>query len=387
MTFNKRMQLIKPGMLHKFLEISSNPDILSLSIGEPDFATPYHIRQAGIDAIEAGKTFYTPSKGLLGLRKEIANFYSRKYSLSYDPATEILTTIGASEGIEMALRCLLNEGDEVIVVGPAYLSYEPLILMAGAQLVTVNTTAETKFRLTASALKEKLTDKTKIIVLNYPNNPTGAIMTLADYEDLAEVLVDKDIYIISDEIYSELNYTNEPHASLAQIDAMKEKTIVLNGFSKAYSMTGWRLGYMLATKELIDLFVKYHQNAILCPPTISQFAGIEALKNGDEDIENMRNEYDMRRRYAVDKLNAMGLTVSNPDGAFYLFVDVKTKTGLSSEEFCNQLLETQKVALIPGIGFGEAGEGFIRFSYCYSLEHIKEAIRRLELFITELNKG
>lgn len=385
MTFNKRMQLIKPGMLHKFLEISSNPDILSLSIGEPDFATPYHIRQAGIDAIEAGKTFYTPSKGLLGLRKEIANFYSRKYNLSYDPATEILTTIGASEGIEMALRCLLNEGDEVIVVGPAYLSYEPLILMAGAQLVTVNTTAETKFRLTASALKEKLTDKTKIIVLNYPNNPTGAIMTLADYQDLAEVLVDKDIYIISDEIYSELNYTNEPHASLAQIETMKEKTIVLNGFSKAYSMTGWRLGYMLATKELIDLFVKYHQNAILCPPTVSQFAGIEALKNGDEDIDNMRNEYDMRRRYAVDKLNAMGLTVSNPDGAFYLFVDVKTKTGLSSEEFCNQLLETQKVALIPGIGFGEAGEGFIRFSYCYSLEHIKEAIRRLELFIQKLN--
>lgn len=384
MTFNKRMQLIKPGMLHKFLEISSNPDILSLSIGEPDFATPYHIRQAGIDAIEAGKTFYTPSKGLLGLRKEIANFYSRKYNLSYDPATEILTTIGASEGIEMALRCLLNEGDEVIVVGPAYLSYEPLILMAGAKLVTVNTAAETKFRLTASALKEKLTDKTKIIVLNYPNNPTGAIMTLADYQDLAEVLVDKDIYIISDEIYSELNYTNEPHASLAQIDAMKEKTIVLNGFSKAYSMTGWRLGYMLAAKELIDLFVKYHQNAILCPPTISQFAGIEALKNGDEDIDNMRNEYNMRRRYAVDKLNAMGLTVSNPDGAFYLFVDVKTKTGLSSEDFCNQLLESQKVALIPGIGFGEAGEGFIRFSYCYSLEHIKEAIRRLEIFILEL---
>lgn len=385
MTFNKKMQLIKPGMLHKFLEISSNPDILSLSIGEPDFATPWHIRQAGIDAIEAGKTFYTPSKGLLSLRKEITNFYSRKYNLSYDPATEVLTTIGASEGIEMALRCLLNEGDEVIVVGPAYLSYEPLIIMAGAKLVTVDTTAKTKFRLTADALKEKLTDKTRIIVLNYPNNPTGAIMTLSDYEELSKVLVDRDIYVISDEIYSELNYTNEPHASLAQIEGMKEKTIVLNGFSKAYSMTGWRLGYMLATKELIDLFVKYHQNAILCPPTISQFAGIEALKNGDEDIENMRSEYDTRRRYAVEKLNNMGLTVSNPDGAFYLFVDVKTKTGLSSEDFCNRLLESQKVALIPGIGFGEAGRDFIRFSYCYSLEHIKEAIRRLELFLPELH--
>ncbi len=382
---NQKMRLLKPGMLHKYLEISSNPDILSLSIGEPDFATPWHIRQAGIDAIEAGKTFYTPSKGLLSLRKEITAFYERKYHLSYDPQTEVLTTIGASEGIEMALRTLLNEGDEVIVVAPAYLSYEPLILMAGAKVVTVDTIAEDGFRLKADRLLEKITDKTRVIVLNYPNNPTGAIMTLADYEALADVLEDKDIYVISDEIYSELNYTEHPHASIAQIPSMKDKTIVLNGFSKAYSMTGWRLGYILANKELIDFFVKYHQNAILCPPTVSQFAGIEALKNGDSDIDSMREEYDIRRRYAVDKLNNMGLTVSNPDGAFYLFVDVQSKTGLKSNEFCEKLIESQKVALIPGIGFGEAGEGFIRFSYCYSLEHIKEAIRRLEIFVQELS--
>ncbi len=381
---NNKMHLLKPGMLHKYLEISSNPDILSLTIGEPDFPTPYHIREAGIKAIEDGKTFYTPSKGLLSLRKEIANFYERSYHLTYDPTSEILTTIGASEGIELALRTLLNEDDEVIVVGPAYLSYEPLILMAGAKVIEVQTSSQDGFKLKADILKDNITDKTRIIVLNYPNNPTGAIMTLDDYIELEKVLVDKEIYVISDEIYSELNYTGLPHASMAQIPSMKEKTIVLNGFSKAYSMTGWRLGYILAHKDLIDLFVKYHQNAILCPPTISQFAGIEALKNGDSDIEHMRSQYDMRRRYAVDKLNSMGLTVSNPDGAFYLFTNVKEKTGLDSETFCEQLLESQKVAVIPGIGFGETGRDFIRFSYCYSLEHIKEALEKIEVFLKQL---
>lgn len=374
------MHLLKPGMLHKYLEISSNPDILSLSIGEPDFQTPYHIKEAAIQAIHEGKTFYTPSKGLLTLRKEISHFYERKYQMSYDPQTEILTTIGASEGIELAIRTLSNDGDEIIVVGPAYLSYEPLVLMAGATLVTVATKAEDGFKLKAYDLKKVITDKTRMLILNYPNNPTGAIMTLDDYKALEEVLIDKDIYIVSDEIYSELNYTGL-HASIAQLPSMKEKTIVLNGFSKSYSMTGWRLGYILAHKELIDTFVKYHQNAILCPPTISQFAGIEALKNGDSDIDHMREEYAMRRRYALDKLNSMGLTCANPQGAFYLFANVYEKTGLTSEAFCDQLLESQKVAVIPGIAFGESGKHFIRFSYCYSLEHIKEALKRMEDFL------
>lgn len=379
-SINQNMLKLKEGMLHKYLDLASNPKILSLSIGEPDFATPYHIRQAAIDAIEQGKTFYTPAKGLLGLRKEIADFYERKYHLSYDPTTEIMTTVGASEAIEVAIRTLLNPGDEVILVTPAYLSYEPLILMAGGTVVTVDTYEKDGFKLTAEALKSKLSHKTRLIILNYPNNPTGAIMTHEDYLALSEVLKDKDIHIISDEIYSELNYTKK-HASLAHIDALKDKVIVLNGFSKTYSMTGWRLGYILASKELIDLFVKYHQNAILCPPTISQFAGLEALKHGDEDIEMMREEYDSRRRYALDKLNAMGLTCPNPQGAFYLFANVKEKTGMSSTEFCDALLREKSVAVIPGIAFGPAGNDYIRFSYCYSLEHIKEALERIQSFI------
>jgi len=380
---NQSMLLLKPGMLHKYLELASNPEILSLSIGEPDFQTPYHIRQAAIETIEQGKTFYTPAKGLLGLRKEIASFYDRKYGLSYDPNTQIMATIGASEAIELSLRTLLNEGDEVIIIGPAYLSYEPLILMTGAHVVTVDTYEQDAFKLCGKALEAKITDKTRLIVLNYPNNPTGAIMTHEDYADIARVLKDKDIMVISDEIYSELNYT-KTHASLAHQPGMKDKVIILNGFSKTYAMTGWRLGYILATQELIELFVKYHQNAILCPPTISQFAGLEALKNGDEDIEMMRDEYDMRRRLALDKLNSLGLTCPNPEGAFYLFMNVKKRTGLGSEAFCEALLKEKKVALIPGNAFGPSGEGYVRFSYCYSLAHIKEALVRIESFIQSI---
>jgi aminotransferase len=381
-TINTNMLKLKEGMLHKYLDLASDPNILSLSIGEPDFATPYHIRQAAIDAIEQGKTFYTPAKGLLSLRKEISDFYQRKYQLSYDPSTEIMSTVGASEAIELAIRTLLNPGDEVIVVNPAYLSYEPLILMAGGTLVTVDTYETDGFKLKAENLKAKLSLKTRLIILNYPNNPTGAIMTLQDYIELSQVLKDFTGHIISDEIYSELNYTKN-HASLAHIEGFKEKVIILNGFSKTYSMTGWRLGYILATKELIDLFVKYHQNAILCPPTLSQFAGIEALKHGDEDIEHMREEYDSRRRYALDKLNGLGLTCPNPQGAFYLFANVKKRTSLNSTEFCDQLLESQKVAVIPGIAFGPLGDDYIRFSYCYSLEHIKEALERIEKFVSK----
>lgn len=380
---NQNMTKLKEGMLHKYLELSGNPDILSLSIGEPDFLTPYHIRQAAMDIIEKGKTCYTPAKGMLALREEISQYYQRKYNLNYDAKTEVMVTVGASEGIELAIRTLLNPGDEVILVAPAYLSYEPLVLMAGGQIVFVETEAKDGFKLTADKLQSKLTDKTRLIILNYPNNPTGAIMTHDDYAELVPLLKDKDLYIISDEIYSELNYTLS-HASVAHHPEIKDKVIILNGFSKTYAMTGWRLGYLLAPSELINVFIKYHQNVILCPPTISQYAGIEALKNGDEDIEMMRKEYDVRRRYALEKLNQIGLHCPNPQGAFYLFANVKDRTGLSSTEFCDALLQQQQVAVIPGIAFGPAGQDFIRFSYCYSLEHIKEALNRIERFVDSL---
>jgi aminotransferase len=382
--FNKNMARLKEGMLHKYLELSSRSDILSLSIGEPDFLTPYHIRQVAIDAIEQGKTFYTPAKGFLALRQEISHYYQRKYQLSYDPNTEIMVTVGASEGIEVAIRTLLNPGDEVLIIEPAYLSYEPLVVMAGAKAIYIKTNAEDGFKLTADMLRKAINEKTRLLVLNYPNNPTGAIMTYEDYAGLVEVLKDYPIHIISDEIYSELNYTH-PHASLAHFPELKDRVIVINGFSKTYAMTGWRLGYLLASKELIHEFIKYHQIIILCPPTIAQFAGIEALKNGDEDIIMMRDEYDLRRRYALEKLNEIGLSCSSPQGAFYVFANVKKATGLESVAFCDALLEQQKVAVIPGIAFGEAGRDFIRFSYCYSLDHIKEAIRRMELFVKSFN--
>lgn len=368
-------------MLTKYLDLASDPSVLSLSIGEPDFQTPYHIRQAGIEAIEQGKTFYTPSKGLLSLRKEIADFYQRKYGLSYDPASEIIVTIGASEAIEVALMTLLNPGDEVILVSPSYLSYEPLVIMCGGTVVNVETRECEGFKLTAEALKAKLTDKTRLIILNYPNNPTGSIMTSSDYAEIADVIRGKDIHVLSDEIYSELNYT-KVHASLAQVDGMRDQVVVINGFSKTYAMTGWRLGYICASSEMTAYLAKHHQNAVMTAPTISQFAAIEALRNGDEDIERMRDEYDMRRRYIVERLNAIGLSCTEPKGAFYVFANIQ-KTGYTSEAFCDALLESKKVALIPGNAFGKSGEGYIRLSYCYSLAHIMDALKRLEDFLQE----
>lgn len=376
---NQRVHLLPKSMLTKYLDLASDPSVLSLSIGEPDFQTPYHIRQAGIEAIEQGKTFYTPSKGLLSLRKEIADFYQRKYGLSYDPASEIIVTIGASEAIEVALMTLLNPKDEVILVSPSYLSYEPLVIMCGGTVVNVETRECEGFKLTAEALKAKLSDKTRLIILNYPNNPTGSIMTLSDYAEIAEVIRGKDIHVLSDEIYSELNYT-KVHASLAQIEGMRDQVVVINGFSKTFAMTGWRLGYICANAEMTAYLAKHHQNAVMTAPTISQFAAIEALRNGDEDIERMRDEYDMRRRYIVQRLNAIGLSCYEPQGAFYVFANIQ-KTGYSSEEFCDALLENKRVALIPGNAFGKSGEGYIRLSYCYSLAHIMDALNKLEDFL------
>jgi len=379
---NKYLDTIPDAIITKYLELGSNPDVISLGIGEPDFSTPYHIREAAIEALSLGKTFYTPAKGLLGLRKEIASTMSRKYKLNYDPSTEVLVTIGASEAIEVALITLLNVGDEVIVVSPSYLSYEPIVKMCGGVVVNVETKEEDGFKLTKEALLSKLSDKTRLVLLNYPNNPTGAIMNKAEIAEIASVLRDKDVLVISDEIYSELSYT-KTHFSIASCEGMFDKTLVINGFSKTYAMTGWRLGYVCASKEIIDILSKYHQYAILCAPTISQFAGIEALKNGDDSIVYMRDEYDMRRRYVVERLNSMGLSTSNPMGAFYVFINIQS-THLTSTEFCDLLLDKKKVVLIPGHAFGKSGEGFVRLSYSYSIQHIKEGLDRIETLIQEL---
>lgn len=382
---NHHLAAIPPAILTKYLDLTTNPEVISLSVGEPDFATPYHIREAAIEAISQGKTFYTPSKGFLSLRKEISAVMERKYDLSYDPATEVLVTIGASEAIEVALITLLNEGDEVIVVSPSYISYEPIITMFGGKIVNIETLESEGFRLTPSALKAKLSDKTRLVILNYPNNPSGAIMIREDLEAIADVLRDIDVHVLSDEIYSELTYQGT-HVSLASLPGMRDKTLVVNGFSKAYAMTGWRLGYVCAPKDIIDALTKYHQYAVLCAPTISQFAGIEALKNGDEDIVHMREEYDMRRRFVVKRLNDMGLSTANPLGAFYVFVNVKS-TGMGSVEFCDALLDSKKVALIPGTAFGISGEGYVRLSYSYSINHIQEALSRIETFLNELKNA
>ena len=380
---NARLNQLPPAILHKFLELATDPTILSLSVGEPDFPTPFHVRQAAIDAIQEGKTFYTPSRGLMSMRKEIANVMARKYHLTYDPATEIIVTFGASEALEATFITLLNPGDEVILVTPVYVTYEPILIMAGATVVHVPTDHTTGFKLTPDALRQAITDKTKLIVLNYPNNPTGGIMTHKDYEGIAEVLRETDAYIVSDEIYSELIYDAQ-HASIAQFEDLKSRTVVINGFSKAYAMTGWRLGYLCANAEHVNAIGKYHSNAILCPPTISQFAGIEALKNGDEDIKHMREEYDIRRRYVVDRLNKMGLPCAIPQGAFYAFPSIEA-TGMDSLTFCQQLLDKKRVAVIPGIAFGAAGDRYIRFSYSYSIKHIEEALDRIEAFMSELS--
>ena len=374
---------IKPSGIRKFFDlVSEMRDVISLGVGEPDFDTPWHIRDEGIYALEKGKTFYTSNSGLKELRNEICGYLERRQGISYNPDTEVIVTVGGSEAIDIGLRALINPGDEVIIPQPSYVSYEPCAVLAGARPVIINLKAENEFRLTAEELKSVITPNTKILILPYPNNPTGAIMEQKDLESLARVIKENDIYVMSDEIYSELTYKGE-HVSIASLKGMKERTILINGFSKSYAMTGWRLGYACAPKEIIKQMTKIHQFAIMCAPTTSQYAGTEALRNGDEDVKIMRNAYNQRRRFLIDAFKKIGLECFEPYGAFYVFPCIK-EFGMTSEEFATKFLEEENVAVIPGNAFGKSGEGFIRISYAYSLENLKIAIERLSRFINNL---
>lgn len=378
------IQTVKPSGIRRFFDIVNEmDDVISLSVGEPDFQTPWHVREAGIRSLEKGRTWYTPNRGFKELREEITNFYKRKYNIEYDPRTEVVVTVGGSEAIDIAIRCLATVGDEVLIPQPSFVCYEPLTVMAGATPVIIETKAENSFRLTAEQLEEKITDKTKLLILPFPNNPTGAIMERKDLEVIAEVIRKHDLMVLSDEIYSELTYNGKKHVSIAEIDGMHERTVVINGFSKAYAMTGWRLGYALGPAPIMEMITKLHQYCIMSAPTTAQYAAIEALRNGDEDIRSMCEQYDMRRRLVVGMLNEMGLSCFTPEGAFYAFPCIRS-TGLSSEEFCTRLLQAKHVALVPGSAFGESGEGYARLSYSYSIRHLNEALKLIKEFISEL---
>ena len=375
---------IKPSGIRKFFDIAEEMDeVISLGVGEPDFSTPWHIRRAGITSLEEGRTRYTSNWGLKELRQEIAAYMNRKYSLTYEPADEVLVTVGGSEAIDGAVRALVAPGDEVIIIQPSFVCYEPIVKLAGGTPVIINTKAENNFRLTADELRSSITDKTKLLILPFPCNPTGAIMRRGDLEAIGEVLRQTDIMVLSDEIYAELTYGGEHHVSVAQIEGMAERTVVIGGFSKTYSMTGWRLGYACGPAPVLKLMTKIHQFAIMSAPTTSQYAAIEALRHGDDDIKKMRDEYDMRRRFVVDGFRSIGMDCFEPEGAFYAFPSIKC-SGLSSDEFCERLLREKHVAIVPGTAFGDSGEGFVRASYCYSIEHLREAIRRIGEFLKEL---
>lgn len=374
---------IKPSGIRKFFDIAKTIDgAISLGVGEPDFDTPWHIREEGIYTLEQGKTIYTSNQGLKELRIEISNYLERRYNLKYNYDSDILVTVGGSEAIDVALRAMINPLDEVIITTPCYVSYEPCCLLAGAKVKTIPLKNENEFRLTPEELEAAISDKTKILIINYPNNPTGAIMDYSDLEAISEVIIKHDLFVISDEIYSELSYYNN-HVSIANIPNMKERCIVINGFSKSYSMTGWRLGYACGPKEIIAQMTKIHQFAIMCAPTNSQYAAIEALKNGDNDVKEMKDAYNERRRYVLFRLEEMGLPCFTPKGAFYVFPDIR-KFGLSSEEFALRLLNEEKVVVVPGSAFGVSGEGFIRISYAYSIDDLKKALERVERFINSL---
>ncbi len=381
---NKEVVSIKPSGIRKFFDIAATmEDVISLGVGEPDFQTPWQIRKAGIESLERGKTRYSANSGMEPLRQEISKYLDRKYNTKYDALSEILVTVGGSEAIDAAIRAIVETGDEVIIPQPSYVCYEPITVLAGGKPVIIETKAEDNFKLTPKALKNAITPKTKVLILPYPCNPTGAVMEREDLEAIAEVLRDTNIIVLSDEIYSELTFTGSPHVSIASIDGMWERTVTINGFSKAFSMTGWRLGFACGPKEIIKQLTKIHQFAIMCAPTTSQYAAIEALKNGDEQVLSMQKEYNRRRRLMTDGFNKIGLTCYEPKGAFYTFPSIKS-TGLSSEEFCERLLEAKHVAVVPGTAFGDSGEGFIRASYCYSVEHIIEALNRIGEFVKEL---
>ena len=378
---------IKPSGIRKFFDLVSemnDKDVISLGVGEPDFDTPWHVRDEGIYSLEKGRTFYTSNSGLKELREEICNYLDRRYQVSYDWHHETIVTVGGSEGIDIAMRAMLNPGDEVLIPQPSYVSYEPCAILAGGKPVIIELKAENEFRLTPEELLEHITDKTKILVLPYPNNPTGAIMERADLEKIAEIVMEKDIFVLSDEIYSELSYKGD-HVTIASIPGMKERTILINGFSKAYAMTGWRLGYACGPREIIEQMTKIHQFAIMCAPTTSQYAAVEAMRNGDADVATMREAYDQRRRYLVNAFKEMGLECFEPYGAFYIFPCIK-EFGMTSEEFAERFLKEEKVAVVPGTAFGDSGEGFLRISYAYSLEDLKKALDRMEIFIQELRE-
>lgn len=383
---NESIINVKPSGIRKFFSIAEEMEnVISLGVGEPDFKTPWHIRDTAIEYLNQGKTRYTANTGLIELRHEIADFYKRKYNVEYDGKSEVLVTVGGSEGIDMAIRTIISPGDEVLVIEPSFVCYSPLVSMAGGKVVTVTTKAENKFKLTPEELESAITSKTKLLVFPYPNNPTGGIMRREDIEKITDIIIKNNIFVLSDEIYSELTYGNEKHCSIASIEGMKERTIVINGFSKTYSMTGWRLGYALAPAPIIEQMTKLHQFAIMSAPTNSQYAAIEALRNGDKDIEKMREDYDMRRKFTVNAFRKIGLDCFEPEGAFYVFPCIKS-TGLTSDEFAEKLIMSKRVAVVPGTAFGECGEGFIRVSYCYSIENIKKAIDRIEEFINELRE-
>ena len=374
---------IKPSGIRKFFDIASErKDTISLGVGEPDFDTPWHVRDEGIFSLEKGKTFYTSNSGLLELRTEICNYLKRRVNVEYDPRKEVIVTVGGSEAIDIGLRAMVDPGDEVLIPQPSYVSYEPCAILAGAKPVIIELKNEDQFRLTPKELLAAITDKTKILVLPFPNNPTGAIMELEDLEKIAKICIEKDIYVMSDEIYSELTY-GKKHVSIASLPGMKERTILINGFSKAYAMTGWRLGYACGPAEIIQQMTKIHQFAIMCAPTTSQYAAVEALRNGDADVEMMRESYNQRRNYLMNAFKEMGLPCFEPFGAFYVFPDIR-EFGMTSEEFAFALLDDQNLAVVPGSAFGDSGEGFLRISYAYSLEKLKIAMGRLAEFVAKV---
>lgn len=380
---NEKITTIKPSGIRKFFDIVSEmEDAISLGVGEPDFDTPWHIRDEGIYTLEKGRTFYTSNAGLKELRIEIAKYLDRRFHLQYDPLTEILITVGGSEGIDNAFRAMIDPGDEVLIPQPSYVSYEPCCVLAGGTPVIIELQEKDQFRLTAEELEAAITPKTKILVLPFPNNPTGAVMERSDLEEIAKVVIKHDLYVLSDEIYAELCYLEE-HTSIASLPGMRERTIVINGFSKSHAMTGWRLGYACGPKTIMDQILKIHQFAIMCAPTNSQYAAVEAMKNGDEDVAMMREQYNQRRRFLMHEFERMGLQCFEPFGAFYIFPSIR-EFGMSSDEFATRLLREEKVAVVPGTAFGDCGEGFLRISYAYSLDSLRVALGRLEKFITRL---
>ena len=376
---------IEPSGIRKFFDIVSEmKDAISLGVGEPDFDTPWHVREEGIYSFEKGRTFYTSNSGLKNLREEICRYLSRRCGLTYNPDSEIVVTVGGSEAIDIALRAMLNSGDEVLIPQPCFVSYVPCTVLAGGTPVVIELEEKDQFRLTPEKLLEKITDKTKILIMPFPNNPTGAVMRKEDLEPIAKIIEEKDLFVLSDEIYCELTYGDKRHVSIASLPGMRERTVLINGFSKAYAMTGWRLGYAAAPHVILEQMLKIHQFAIMCAPTTSQYAAVSAMRDGDSDVEMMRESYDQRRRFVLHSFEEMGLECFEPNGAFYTFPSIK-RLGMTSDEFANRLLKEEKVAVVPGTAFGACGEGYLRVSYAYSLKNLKEALGRMERFVKKLD--